>query len=208
MPRAFAATSASRSSPLGFAGFHRMATRDTVPSASLRSSSRFPARSDRTMASPVTLPPGRARLATRPAATGSPMVVMTIGVVVVARWTARTTGGPPDATMRSILRRRSSATRSGSDSYFPFADRSGSGTPRSGSCRSFRPRRGSGPARSARFLGCRDLRVPWDPPCRSRSSDVDHVEHVVHALPSFASSHFSRHGPVRPLDLGPIPNRL
>jgi hypothetical protein len=36
--------------------------------------------------------------------------------------------------------------------------------------------------------------------------DADDVEDA-HALPSFWSSHSSRHGPARPLDLGPIRNR-
>ena len=35
---------------------------------------------------PVTLPPGRLRLATRPTLTGSPPVAKTIGIVVVAPW--------------------------------------------------------------------------------------------------------------------------
>ena len=35
-------------------------------------------------ANPVTFPPGRARLATRPALTGLALLVMTIGIVVVA----------------------------------------------------------------------------------------------------------------------------
>ena len=34
---------------------------------------------------PVTLPPGRLRLVTRPSRTGSPAVVNTMGVVVLAR---------------------------------------------------------------------------------------------------------------------------
>jgi hypothetical protein len=56
---------------------------------------------------PVTLPPGRAKLATSPPK-GSPAAVMTIGMVEVARLAA---SGPsvPSATMTSTLRRTSSA---------------------------------------------------------------------------------------------------
>ena len=43
---------------------------------------------------PVTLPPGRARLATRPVPTGSPTATMTSGMGVVPRWTARAAGVP------------------------------------------------------------------------------------------------------------------
>ena len=40
--------------------------------------------------SPVTLPPGRARLATKPSPTGSPTVTITMGMVVVALFAANT----------------------------------------------------------------------------------------------------------------------
>ncbi len=43
---------------------------------------------------PVTLPPGRARLATRPAPTGSPVFVITMGMVVVAFFAANAGGRP------------------------------------------------------------------------------------------------------------------
>src|SRR5215831_18264231 len=41
------------------------------------------------MVLPVMLPPGQARLATRPARTASPMPIITIGMVVVAAWAGR-----------------------------------------------------------------------------------------------------------------------
>jgi hypothetical protein len=44
---------------------------------------------------PVTLPPGRLKLATRPASTGSPPAVKTIGIVVVAALAADAETGPP-----------------------------------------------------------------------------------------------------------------
>ena len=64
---------------------------------------------------PVTLPSGRAALATSPLPKGSPAAVMTIGMVKVARLAA---SGPsvPRATMTSTLRRTSSAASSGSRS--------------------------------------------------------------------------------------------
>ena len=47
------------------------------------------------MITPVTLPPGRFRLATRPSLTGSPPIVKTIGIVVVAALAASAAGVPP-----------------------------------------------------------------------------------------------------------------
>jgi hypothetical protein len=44
--------------------------------------------------SPVTFPPGRERLATRPFATGSPITDMTMGIVPVACFAARDPGDP------------------------------------------------------------------------------------------------------------------
>lgn len=52
---------------------------------------------------PVTLPPGRARLAINPVSTGPPQAVMTIGIVEVALMAARNTG-VRRATMTSGLR--------------------------------------------------------------------------------------------------------
>ena len=43
---------------------------------------------------PVTLPPGRLRLATRPSLTGSPPLVKTIGIVAVAALAAKADGTP------------------------------------------------------------------------------------------------------------------
>jgi len=61
----------------------------------------------------VTLPPGRARLATTPVAIGSMAATNTIGIVRVA-FLAAGTGGVPDATITSTLRPTSSAAASGS----------------------------------------------------------------------------------------------
>jgi hypothetical protein len=69
----------------------------------------------------VTLPPGRARLATKPAPTGSAAVVITIGIVVVAFFAASTTGAVV-TTIRSTLRRTRSAASSGRRSDFCSAN--------------------------------------------------------------------------------------
>ena len=70
----------------------------------------------------MTLPPGRARLATRPAPTGSPAFVITMGMVVVALFAANA-GGVPVTTIRSTLRRTKSAASSGRRSAFASANR-------------------------------------------------------------------------------------
>src|SRR4029453_1067447 len=70
---------------------------------------------------PVTFPPGRARLATSPSFTGSCIVITTMGMVTVACFAARASAVLP-ATMRSTLRRTSSAARVGNRSIFPSAD--------------------------------------------------------------------------------------
>ena len=54
---------------------------------------------------PVTLPPGRLRLATKPALTGSPPIVKTIGIVVVAALAAKIELPPPVAAITATLRR-------------------------------------------------------------------------------------------------------
>src|SRR5256885_2083821 len=65
-------------------GFQRKATRKTVGMASLRICSRLAPRSGPRMVLPVIFPPGRARLGTSPARTGSPIEIMTMGIVVEA----------------------------------------------------------------------------------------------------------------------------
>ena len=66
------------------------ATRASLGTASLSSSSRLPLSSLERSVRPVTFPPGRARLSTRPASTGSNTeFTMTIGIVLVASLAAR-----------------------------------------------------------------------------------------------------------------------
>src|SRR5215510_12036584 len=65
---------------------------------------------------PVTFPPGRPRLLTRPAWTGLSPVVNTTGIVEVAALAASAAGGPP-AMMTATLRLMRSAMISGNRSY-------------------------------------------------------------------------------------------
>src|SRR5207253_2187564 len=74
---------------LGSPAASRRATRARPGTASLRSSSRFPMSSGFMTLSPVRFPPGRARLATNPAPTGSALDAMTMGMVLVACLAAR-----------------------------------------------------------------------------------------------------------------------
>ena len=69
--------------------FRRTPTRDIPGITSLSNSSRFPLRSRVSVANPVIFPPGRAKLSTIPVATGSRIVTMTIGIVLVACLAAR-----------------------------------------------------------------------------------------------------------------------
>jgi hypothetical protein len=98
------------------------ALRETPGSASLSSSTRLGTSSGPRKVNPVIFPPGRARLATSPSPTGSPMTGVTMGTVVVACCAARAAGVFP-ATMRSTLRRTSSVARVGNRSSFPSAAR-------------------------------------------------------------------------------------
>ena len=135
------------------------------------SSSRFAASTLNRELTPVTLPPGRLRLATRPSAIGSPPVANTIGIVVVAALAA--------IAARSVARRSRS----------PAADQIPPPAPAAGrvDCRpsEIRPRR-SGPRRSLLPAGPggtpprdarnrrpdapRDIRPPASPAARAAAS--------------------------------------
>ena len=69
----------------------------------------------------MTLPPGRARLATRPAPTGSFATAKTIGMTDVACFAAAT--ARPAVTMTSTFRRTNSAAISAKRSARPSAQR-------------------------------------------------------------------------------------
>ena len=70
---------------------------------------------------PVMLPPGRARLATRPLPTGSSTPTITMGIVVVASLAASAAGVAYSADVP--WRRTNSAARAGNRSYCPAAPR-------------------------------------------------------------------------------------
>ena len=76
-------------------------------STSRKSPIRLSARSVASSDNPVTLPPGRAKLATKPPPTGSLASANTIGMTAVACFVART--ALPDVTMTFTLRRTNSA---------------------------------------------------------------------------------------------------
>src|SRR5215831_10190046 len=101
---------------------YRYPTRASLGTASLSTSSLFVFSSGAKLDSPLTLPPGRARLATKPAPTGSGKLVITMGMVLLAPF-ATNGVGPPEATIRSTLRRTRSAASSGSRSSFCSANR-------------------------------------------------------------------------------------
>jgi hypothetical protein len=63
---------------------------------------------------PVALPPGRLKLMTRPALTGSPPMPNTIGIVEVACFAAIADGSPPTATSTATRSSTSSAASVGS----------------------------------------------------------------------------------------------
>ena len=77
-------------------GGRRSPTRASLGTASLSISSLLVFSSVAKLESPVTLPPGRARLATKPAPTGSAALVITMGMVVVALFAANADGRPCD----------------------------------------------------------------------------------------------------------------
>src|SRR5215467_7895319 len=78
--------------PAAMAGSRRTATRVTLGAISLRSSSRFTPMPYSNKTKPVALPPGRAKLSTNPAPTGSTECANTIGTVRVAPCNAATVG--------------------------------------------------------------------------------------------------------------------
>ena len=71
-------------SPGGYSGVAKDATRVTPGAICLSSSSHFPLRPYSNEVKPVALPPGRARLSTKPAPTGSTTCTNTMGTVRVA----------------------------------------------------------------------------------------------------------------------------
>ena len=99
-----------------------IANRRRPGTTSRKSSIRLAARSVDWFDRPVTLPPGRARLATRPVPTGSPADANTIGITDVTCFAAMTFAVPA-VTMTSTFRRTNSAAISAARSVRPSAQR-------------------------------------------------------------------------------------
>src|SRR6516225_9636471 len=83
----------------------------------------FPPSAPNKLITPVMFPPGRLRLATRPAWTGSPPLTNTIGIVVVAALAASAEVSPPLVTMTATRRVTKSSARAGRRSYWPSPQR-------------------------------------------------------------------------------------
>ena len=118
---------AARTSPIsitapGLPTLPRIASRRRRGATSRNSSNRLPAISVVWSDRPVTLPPGRARPATRPVPTGSPATANTMGMADVACLVAMTSAFP-DVTMTSTFRRTNSAAISAARSVRPSAQR-------------------------------------------------------------------------------------
>ena len=87
--------------PEAMAGSRTTAARVTPGAICLSSSSHFPLRPYSNMRKPVALPPGRTRLVTKPAPTGSMTITNTIGRVRVACSNGATVAVPVAATRTS-----------------------------------------------------------------------------------------------------------
>src|SRR6516162_3762508 len=120
--RAVVWTSRILSTTAGLSTLAKIANRPRPGTTSRKSSRRLPARSRLWFDRPVTLPPGRARLAIRPVPTGSPAPAKTMGMTDVASMAATTTA-VPDVTMTSTLRWTNSAAISAARSVRPSAQR-------------------------------------------------------------------------------------
>src|SRR5262249_33923744 len=128
LPRAGSRLHAARhlhdtSSPLlASLGLTSTPNRVAAGTSSCRTPMRFATNSAARKLTPVTLPPGRVILATRPSATGSSASPKTIGIVEVAALAASAPGSVK--TVITLARRRTkSAANSGRRSYWPSAQR-------------------------------------------------------------------------------------
>src|SRR5215475_9402907 len=116
MARAAAGTSLNVDSVLvAVAGLTSTLTRAAAGTSSRRRSSRFAVTSAAKILIPVALPPGLARLATRPSLTGSSLTTKTIGIVVVAAFAANAATGVDEA-ITETWRRTNSAASAGNRS--------------------------------------------------------------------------------------------
>ena len=112
----------NRATPEGVAASRRTATRVMPGAISLRSSSHFPLVPYSNEVKPVALPPGRARLATNPAPTGSATIANTIGMVRVT-WSNGPTAEAPGDTMTSGARAANSVACLRTESALAVAQR-------------------------------------------------------------------------------------
>src|SRR5262249_1751494 len=101
---------------------HSTAMRETPGSSASSSTSLATCSGETSKVTPVTLPPGRAKVFTRPSSTGVVAPTTTIGMLWVA-WRAANALGVPPATIRFTLASTSSAASGWSRSYRPSAQR-------------------------------------------------------------------------------------
>src|SRR5215467_1158957 len=92
-----------------FAGLSRTPSRTALGTNSCKSPNRLATTSPRKKLIPVALPPGRARLATRPVLTGFSATPKTIGIVAVAALAASAVKLPPGVAITATWRRTRSA---------------------------------------------------------------------------------------------------
>ena len=104
--RRFLHVSIMMRSAVGLFGFTSRAITLAWGTSSDSSSSRLGVSSTVMMLTPVRLPPGRARLATRPTSTGSPTPMKTIGIVEVALFAASAAGAADSSRSRRPCGRR------------------------------------------------------------------------------------------------------
>jgi hypothetical protein len=102
--------------------FQSIVARENFGNTSLSSSNRLGQRSEAIRDIPVTLPPGRARLATIPVATGSLVLSITIGIVCVACLSSKM-ARVPDVNSASTFSWTSSFASSGKRFWSPSAYR-------------------------------------------------------------------------------------
>ena len=118
---AAARSSETSRSVVGNLGSTSTAMRAAPGRNSRKSPSCFAASSTEMKLTPVTLPPGRLRLATRPTLTGSPPVTKTIGTVVVAALAASAAGVLP--TIRATCRQEGPPPEAATCQFDPPSER-------------------------------------------------------------------------------------
>src|SRR5262249_36550906 len=105
---------------MALVGLTSTATRTALGTSSRNSPSRLARTSEVKKLMPVALPPGRARLATKPCATGSPLTPKAIGIVAVAALAASVEGSPIVA-ITATRRRTRSDINGGRRSFWPLS---------------------------------------------------------------------------------------